>query len=182
MRRTLTLSAVLLPLAAWAGDAPYGLVWGAGIEALPSCEIVHDDGQTAWCVVRNPKSAPVDTAALRLIVDRRFGLQYVDWLSKDIADDANGTNGVAAYRALKNDLSARFGRPHRSAEESLHPERFYPCLSSDGCAAYLAKWTDGDAEDVYLRLTANKNATAGVLEVVYEGPRWDDIKEAKKVK
>jgi len=187
--RTLGLLGILclLTTPAFADDAPFGLRWGATIEELQTRGFVgdmqQDDGQMRIYQTNKLSGAPSYSDFARLGVDRRFGLQRILWVSKEITDDPSGQKGLDLYKAMKVTLTEKYGEPKSSDEEiagsrTLGPNAFYQCLAEDGCGAFVTVWRSVGA-DARLRLLGAATGK-GRLEVVYLGPDWSDVLDAKK--
>jgi hypothetical protein len=174
---------------AFAEEAPFGLRWGATFEELKgrgiSGDVTEDDGQMRIVQIATLPEAPGSTEFVRLGVDRRYGLQRILWVSKDLGDDPTGKKGVALYKTMKRSLSDQFGEP-RSADEEIGesgdfgPNAFYQCLAEDGCGVFVTLWRTADT-DGRLRLIGTK-AGKGWLEAVFIGPDWSDIVSDKRKK
>jgi hypothetical protein len=169
----------LLSLPAFADEAPFGLRWGESAEELKSHEISGEIRQGAGHLrlieTNRLPNGPKDTNFANLGIDQKFGLQRIQWVSKDISDDITGEKGLAQYRTLKRSLSERYGAPKSSEEEMIgnRADSFYQCLAEDGCGAFVTVWRTPET-DVRLRLLGTTSGK-GRLEVVYLGPDWSDI-------
>jgi len=177
----------LLSTPSFADDALFGLRWGETMEDIKrlgvSGELQEDDGHLRLFQTDSLPHGPNDTKFANLGIDRRFGLQRIQWVSKDIADGPSGENGIALYKTMKRQLSERYGDPKSSDEEivgSQSSASFYRCLAEDGCGAFVTVWRTPET-DARLRLMGSANGK-GWLEVVLLGPDWNDIVSEKKIK
>lgn len=175
--------------AARADEAPYGLHWGETAQDITdrglSIEAVEGDGKSKLYVARGLRMAPPDTGLVRIVINEKHGLQRITWISKPIEDDLYGTKGRKAYQDRIAAFNRDFGRPHVTTEEigvSVYtaPDQFYACLATDGCGIFMSKWL-GDDEEILLRLVADA-PTRGRLEIIYDGPDWDDILSERRAK
>lgn len=189
--RTLGLLGILclLTAPALAEDAPYGLRWGASIEELKtrgfSGDVQQDDGQMKIFQTTKLPNAPSYSDFARLGVDRKFGLQRILWVSKEILDDPSGEKGLELYKSMKASLSEQYGDPKSSDEEMAGsrtngPSSFYQCLAEDGCGVFVTVWRTINT-DARLRLLGTTTGK-GRLEVVFLGPDWSDVVDEGKKK
>jgi hypothetical protein len=180
-RATVFLLALAWASPVLAGDAPFGLRWGANVAELKIAGVgasgIKDDGILATVIAGTAPQAPADTAEVRLQVHRQYGLQRIVWRSRDLGADPAGA--LDSFHRRQDLLSREFGPP-RSVEEDLPPgtQPFFPCLAQDGCASIVAVWRTGDV-DVRLRLSGSADGR-GWLETVYLGPDWNDVAQQIK--
>lgn len=179
----------LLSTPSFADDALFGLRWGENMEDIKRLGVSGDlqqyDGHLTLFQVTTLPHGPNDTKFASLGIDRRFGLQRIQWISKDIADTPSGEKGIALYKTMKRALSDQYGDPKSSDEEIVgSPNQsspsLYRCLAEDGCGVFVTVWRTPDT-DARLRLMGSASGK-GWLEVVLLGPDWSDIVSENKVK
>ena len=176
----------LLSSPTFADDAPFGLRWGASADELKSHgisgELRSDDGQLRIFQINRLPKGPADTNFVTLAIDRKFGLQRIQWVSQEIGNDPSGARGLSLYRTLKRTLLEQFGEPKSSDEEMIgnSTSGFYRCLAEDGCGAFVTVWRTPET-DARLRLMGS-SAGNGWLDVVYLGPDWSDVEIEKHKK
>jgi hypothetical protein len=172
---------------ALAQEAPFGFRWGQSLDELAAAgvkgAIRQDEENISVLQSGSVSGAGDDTDLVRLIVDRHFGLQRIEWASKNLGDDPSGQKAVALYHKMKTILSDEYGAPRSSAEEIgvvtyTGPDDFFKCLATDGCGAYASVWRSGYS-DVAMHLVGT-SAGKGWLEIVYVGPDWEDVVAARK--
>ena len=182
---------LFLPYAsAMAGDGPFGIIWGKSIsetEALGvSCgEKVKKDRFTICKTTKLPKNLSI-SEQYALYFDKKYNLQKVTMVSKDITGDIYGSDGKEKYADLKTKLSKKYGEPTNSLEYVggklwNEADEFYQCLAYPGCGAYVSLFQSKSGVAVVLELEGLGRGR-GYISITYEGPSWSDAVDAYKNK
>lgn len=146
-----------------------------------------DGSLTNYKSIKLPKQ-PSTTDMVGLTFDQKHGLQRITWLSKNVTDDPFGSKGKEQFSELKAVLEKKYGSPDsRGTLEAVgislykDADEFYECLDYSGCGMWTAFWT-GSYGAVALSIATSGDRGVGWLQVVYEGPAWEDLIDARNAR
>lgn len=180
---------LLSPVSFSAENGPFGLSWGLKESDLRSKgvkleRISSTINLEVFKTTYLPKNISISESYL-IIIHRRFGLQKVVMVSKNITEDAYGSKGKEIFSDLKSKLTAKYGDPSNGLERvgiKLYEDidEFYQCLAYDGCGMWVAMFEDkvqGEAVSLALK---GMGRGEGYIELTYEGPKWSDAVDTQK--
>jgi len=167
---------------AFVSDAPFGLKWQMTKNELIKIGVMLNKKDSKSSATRySAKNLPKnmnDTDDVSMIIDDEFGLVKITWISKNITNDAFGTQGKSKYDELKEGLTKKYNMAGNSFERvgmTLFKEsdEFYQCLKYSGCGMYSTSWKS-EAVDILLELKGLSRGV-GYLTIVYEHKKWNDV-------
>jgi len=181
---------LFLPYANVMADGPFGTIWGKSISGTEaqgvSCgEKTAKNRFTICKTTKLPKNLSI-SEQYSLYFDKKYNLQKVTMISKDITGDPYGSDGKEKYSDLKTKLTKKYGNPTGSYEyigRKLYEEsdEFYQCLRYSGCGTYISFFESKSGEVVALELKGLGRGK-GYITIGYEGPSWSDALDAYKNK
>ena len=170
-------------------DGPFGLSWGMtksqvgeyGVKLEPKAA----QGNMEFLVAKSlPKNLSI-AESYALSFDKKFHLQRVEMVSKDIDGDIYGTEGKTKFSALKESLTKKYGQPSIELERVgmklwKDSDEFYQCLAYAGCGLWVALFEDKESgQNIGLALKGLGRGK-GYIDLTYEGPKWSDVVDAIK--
>ena len=193
MSKKLLLSILLLLpyTTAVAAGGPFGIIWSNSIKQTEakgvSCKAkIKKDRFTICKTNKLPKNISI-SEQYALYFDKKYKLQKVTMISKDITDDIYGSEGKEIYFNLKSKLTKKYGDPENSLEYTggeLYNEsdEFYQCLAYSGCGLYTSLYKSKKTGETVVLDLKGLNRGKGYLTITYEGPSWSDAVDAYKSK
>lgn len=171
-------------------EAPFGFTWGQTLQDIQSMNLEIIQEKMQWTHVhridlKNAPITPDDTDQIILMVDPKFGLGRIIWISNVIKDDIFGSKGKEKYVEISSLLSSKYGTAqtiveHIGLELYRDDDEFYECLAYSGCGIWVTSWQIPDGA-IVVQLRGLARGT-GYLGVTYEGPNWQEILDALKEK
>ncbi len=171
--------------------APFGLKWGMSLEEIKpligKITLNKVAGRLRTVLTTNVKDAYASTKVAYLIFDAKYGLIRVDWLSRYIIKDNDGSIGKKIIQIIKKDIESKHGKATHSAysiNEKVRKKRgFYACIGdrANNCGNWSDSWyqkgKDTDFGSILLSINANKNNDGYIL-VTYNSPDWQKAASA----
>ena len=169
----------LVPSIALSDDGPFGLTWGMSKDQVKELGVSQETAAAklnleVFATTSLPRNLSI-AEKYELVFDKRFGLQKVQMVSKDITDDLLGVEGKKVYANLKESLTKKYGKPSHEIEfvgAKLWEEadEFYQCLAYSGCGAWAAGY-EHETGTILVQLEGMDRGR-GFIRLTYEGPRW----------
>lgn len=165
---------------------PFGLTWGMQENELIKLgfQKIKTDNDTGMFISANaPKAWSKGDSYMALTHKGR--LVKAGATSKNITNDAYGTEGKNLYNQVKNLLIDKYGHPSTNLESTGNKiykdsDEFYQCLNYSGCGAYVSIFSYAQGS-IMIKLEGSRRGE-GLLRIMYESPEFDksvrEIKEA----
>jgi len=170
-------------------EGPFGLKWGSSIKEIKAKGIKLEKANSESVLsIYTTKKLPKNLSLADIYVltfDKKYKLQNVAMLSKDISDDIYGADGKEKYLSIKEKLIKKYGAPSFEYEyigRDLFDEadEFYQCLAYSGCGTWLSAFEPKVENFSALIELKGMGRGKGYIELTYEGPSWSDVVDAMK--
>lgn len=180
----------LIPTSVIAADGPFGIDWGKSLSEIEAMGVTcsnksTEDRFTICKTTSLPKNLSI-SEQYALYFDKKYHLQKVQMVSRNIENDITGSDGKETYSDLKSKLTEKYGTPTNSYEyigRKLWDEydEFYQCLAYSGCGTWLSLFESKAGEVIALQLKGLGRGK-GYITLAYEGPSWSNAVDAYKSK
>jgi len=128
-------------------DAPYGFNWGqsqAEVSRMGYLLFCDEGVPIAGCSASQGTLQDETKPTYWLSFDQDHGLQRIELTVTRIENSSAGAGARHGYSELKKAISLTLGEPESFewAQEGLveEPERFFDCISSTECGAWVSFW------------------------------------------